>query len=115
MPIELPKSQKKIARELIQKSLQIECTRFIEEMEQLIAKQKRDGKSSHEIYLDLYEKTQLFDKHIERRYDNMRGSIYLITILGIMSDKILTEEDINRFDDDIREYLLNTLKRWDNF
>jgi len=115
MPIELPKSQKKIARELIQKSLQIECSQFIEETEALIDKQKREGKSAHEIYLKLYKKTQVFDKHIARRYDDMRGSRYVITLLGLIHDKILTQDDIDRFDEDVREYLLKVSpKLWDD-
>ena len=110
MPIELSKSQKKIARELIQKALQIECDSFIEDVEELIVKQKKDGKSSHETYLELYKNMRIFNKHIARRYDEVRGSRYIIILLGIIYDKILTEEDINRFDEDVREYLLNASK-----
>lgn len=112
MPIELPESQKKIARELIEKSLQIECTQFIEETETLIDKQKREGKSAHEIYLNLYKKTRMFDKHIARRYDDMSGSRYVITLLGLIHDKILIQEDIDRFDEDVHEYLLNAIRLW---
>jgi len=114
MPIELSKSQKKIARELIQKSLQIECSRFIEEMEILIDKQKREGKSAHEIYLKLYRKTRTFDKHIARRYDDLRGSTYFLVLLGLVYDKILSQEDINRFDEDVQRELLNASKLWDD-
>ena len=110
MSIELSKSQIKIARELIQKSLQIECSRFIEEMEMLIDKQKLEGKSAHEIYLKLYKKTQTFDKHIARRYDNLRGSTYFLVLLGLVQDRILSQEDLNRFDEDVRRELLNASK-----
>jgi hypothetical protein len=112
MPVELPKSQKKIARELIQKALQTECGRFIEETEFLIANLKRNGNDSHKIYLELYEKMQLFDKHIALRYDGLTGSRYVMTLLKLMYDKILTEEDINRFDDDVRDYLQKTSRLW---
>ena len=114
MPIELNKKEKKLARELIQKSLQIECAMFIEETEALIDKHKREGKTSHEIYLKLYEKTQTFDKHIARRYDYLRGSTYFLVLLGLVNDKILSQEDINRFDEDVRRELLNTSESWDD-
>jgi len=110
MPIELSKSQRKIARELIREALQIECARFIEETEVRIAERKREGKSPHEIYLELYEKTRSFDKHIAFRYGNVSGSKYVIILLGIFYDKVLTEEDLNRFDEDVREQFLNRLK-----
>jgi hypothetical protein len=41
MPIELSKSQRKIARELIEKSLQIECARFIEKNREFYFQSKK--------------------------------------------------------------------------
>jgi hypothetical protein len=114
MPIELAKSQKKVARELIDKSLQIECKQFIEETETLIDKQKREEKSSHETYLKLYKDVKTFDKHIARRYDDLTGSRYILVLLGLLHDEILTKEDLNRFDEDVREYLLNATRLWDD-
>ena len=114
MPIELSKSQKKIARELIEKSLQMECARFIEKTEVLIGKRKQEEKSSHEIYVELYKKIHVFDKHIARRYDDLRGSTYFLILLGLIHDKILSPEDINGFDENVRNELLNATKLWDS-
>ena len=69
---------------------------FIEETEALIDKHKREGKTSYEIYLEIYEKTKSFDKHIVRRYDDMRVSRYFLTLLGLLHDEIL-KKDILRF------------------
>lgn len=114
MSLELSKSQKKIARELITNSLQIECGRFLEEVEICVSKREQECKSSHEAYLNLYEKVKSFDKLIARRYDDLRGSTYYITIVGLLLDEIIVPEDLNRFDGEMKERLLNTVKLWNN-
>ncbi|MDR2918801.1 MAG: hypothetical protein LBV72_05500 [Tannerella sp.] len=114
MFIELSKSQKKIARELIENSLQMECARFLEEIEKSISNQGQECKSPHEAYLNLYKNVKSFDKHIAKRYDDLRGSRYFIVLVGLFLDNILTQEDLNRFDEDVREKLLNTAKLLSN-
>ena len=52
----------------------------------------------------------LFDKHIANRYDNMSGSKYFITIVYLLFDEVLTMEDTESFDKDVRERLLNSVK-----
>jgi len=109
---ELSKSQKKIARELIQKSLQIECSMFLERMEQFINNRQEEEKSPHESYLELYKKVKEFDKQIMRRYDGMRGSRYYMTIVGLLHDEILTNEDLSLFNEEVQKELLDSLKVW---
>ena len=112
MSIELSKNQKKIARELIENSLQKECAQFLEKIEQSVS--DRNKKSPHEAYLELYRDVKTFDKHIAKRYDDLRGSKYFIIIWGLFLDEVLTMEDLNRFDKDIREKFLNTAKLLNN-
>lgn len=114
MSIELSKSQKKIARELIDNSLQIECGRFLEEIETFISNRKQECKSSHEVYLNLYKKVKSFDKHIAKRYNDLRGSTYYMILVGLLLDEIITPEDLNRFDEEMKKRLLNTVKLWDD-
>lgn len=111
MFLELPKSQKKIARELIQMSLQKECSVFLEKINMSVNR-SQEGKSPHEAYLNLYKKVESFDKHIARRYDDLRGSKYFMIIVGLLLDEILVQEDLNRFDEDVKERLLNAAKLW---
>ena len=108
MFIELSKSQKKIARELIDSSLQKECALFLEKIEQSASNQNK--KSPHEDYLALYKKVNAFDKHIAKRYDDLRGSNYFIIIVGLFLDEVLTMEDLNLFDEDMRGKILNAAK-----
>lgn len=113
MGIELSKSQKRITRELIEYSLQTECAQFLEKMEMSISNDRgRESKSPYEAYLNLYRSVKSFDKHIGRRYDDLGGSRYYFTLVGLLLDGVLSEEDLNRFDDDLKERLMNSVKLW---
>lgn len=112
MSIELSKSQKKVARELIKESLQKECAQFLEKIEMSVSNRDQEGKSPHETYLNLYKEVKSFDKYIERRYDDLRGSRYFMVLVGLLLDEVLTQEDLNRFDEDMKKRLLNAAKLW---
>ena len=103
--IELTKSQKKIARELIDLGLHRECKSFGMKIAQFANSSDWETKP-HELYLKLYKKVASFDKQLGRRYNDLTGSRYFITVWGLFHDGILTEEDISRFDDDVKNRLL---------
>jgi hypothetical protein len=48
---------------------------------------------------------QTSDKHIAKRYDYMKGSKYLMIIIGQLIENVITEEDLGEFPQDIKEYL----------
>ena len=107
--IELPKSQKKIARELIQLGLERECKSFTNKIAEFTNSAEWETTGSHELYLNLYRKVISFDKHIGKRYNDLTGSQYVIKILGLFFDGILTTDDIARFDVNVQNELM-TLK-----
>ncbi|MCD7931516.1 MAG: hypothetical protein LUH15_09235 [Tannerellaceae bacterium] len=108
--MEFSKSQKKIARELINKGLHKECALFLEDMEKFINHPDIKNTDSHESYLKLYKKVVTFDKHVARRYDAVTGSRYFITLLGLFYDKVLDKEDLALFNEEVQNRLLDSLK-----
>lgn len=106
--VDLPKGQKKIARMLIDKALQRECDAFLKNVGNFMQSVSKNGKDSHENYLELYKKVTTFDRHLAWRYDRLGGSKYFITVVGLYCDHVLSDEDINLFDEerqaDIRKY-----------
>ena len=104
--IELTKKQKKIARELIDLGLQRECQSFKKEIEQFTGSSKWKTGNPKELYHKLYEIVTIFDKHIARRYNDLSGSHYFNTVLGLFYNEILKPEDIARFDIDVQNELL---------
>ena len=111
--MELQKSQKKIARELITTGLQRECKAFLEKIETFTHNPRYKADNPHEVYLKLYKKVAAFDKHIARRYNDMRGSRYYLTVLSLFYDDVLTLEDIAAFDDEVRNALMKSVKVFD--
>ena len=108
--LELSKSQKKIARELIQLGLHRECKSFTKEIAEFTNSLEWELENPHELYLKLYKKVTSFDKRIARRYDNVTGSHYFTTVFGLFQDGVLTTEDIARFDIEIQNELLRIKK-----
>ncbi|GHU98757.1 hypothetical protein FACS1894159_01730 [Bacteroidia bacterium] len=109
--IELSKSQKKIARELIQLGLQHECKSFTDTIAEFVNSSEWETGDPHELYLKLYKKVTSFDKQIARRYDALSGSHYFITIFELFHDGILTTEDITRFDVEVQNELRKIKER----
>ncbi len=52
-----------------------------------------------------------FLKHLERRYDDLRTSDYLMTLAGILKDGYITDEDLKDFSDAAKE----TVKHYSAF
>jgi hypothetical protein len=109
MPYELPKSQKKIAREIIEKGLQREYQNGIIKVDAIIEKWKSGKLDNRDAYLSMYEKLISHDKHLTRRYDNMSGSKYLIIISGQVADGIISPDELCELDDQARQVIQNWL------
>jgi len=110
--IELTKSQKKIARELITLGVQRECQSFKDQIEQFTGSSEWKTGNPQEMYHKLYELVTTFDKHIARRYNDLGGSRYFDTILALFYNEIITPEDIVRFDIDVQNELLRIRDFW---
>jgi len=64
----------------------------------------------HELYIKLYKKVISFDKHIARRYNDLTGSRYLMTVFSLFQDGVLTTEDIAHFDVEAQNEMLRMKK-----
>jgi hypothetical protein len=94
---DLSKREKKIARDAIEKGVLAEFEVALKESETII-NQWRSGKlDNKQAYHKLFKAMAERNKHIARRYDNMRGSRYLLTVANILHDGHITQEDIKDF------------------
>lgn len=98
--IELTKHQKKIARKLINLGLHRECAKFMQSTKDFIDK-NTSAEDAHDAYLKLYKRIDNFDEHIAQRYDGISGDQYYITVYSLYFDRVLRDEDIREFDDEI--------------
>jgi hypothetical protein len=93
--MELTKKEKKAARDIIEKGLRREMEANLRELDTILTRWKESGSDVKETYYNVYKTLTGFDKHIARRYDNMRGSSYLLVIIGQYRDGVVTDEDLN--------------------
>jgi len=112
--IDLSKSQKKVARELITLGLQRECKSFTAQVKEFTNSQEWETEDPHQFYLKLYKDVITFDKHIGKRYDNLGGSRYFMTVFGLFYDGILTTDDIAGFSTEVQNELLRIKQLYDN-
>jgi len=112
--IELTKTQKKVARELIDLGLQRECKSFTDKITKFTNSAEWKTGDSHELYIKLYKKVTSFDEHIAKRYDGLTGSHYFMAVFGLFQDEVLTPEDIARFDMEVQNELLGLKNIFDN-
>ena len=112
--MELSKSDKKVAREVIEKGLQIELANGLKEAEKVISEWKNNQQNNRDAYHLLYKTIRDFDKHIARRYDRITGSNYIFIVMEQFVDGIITEEDLKDFSPEVYETILDNKKFWDN-
>lgn len=100
--IELSKSQKKIAREVIHEGLNIECKTFLDKTDKWMKEPYQPEDTPHSKYLKLFEEVEKFDEQIAFRYDRLSSSKYLITVACLIFEKTLPEETVMRFSEEVQ-------------
>lgn len=104
--LDLTKSQKKIARQVIETGLEHEFKNGIGKIDEIILRWK-DGKTeTKETYYQIFESLKKFDKHIARRYDGMTGSEYLYVLAGQLADEVISIYDLNEFDQIVKNKII---------
>ena len=107
--IELTKSQKKKVRQLIEKALMHDYSDGIRTVRK-VCDSYVDGESDpKQHYHKLYSALTSKDKDIARRYDNLTGSRYLPTLIMLLREGVLSKDDVQELDDNLRQYLLSIM------
>jgi hypothetical protein len=103
MYYELSKSDKRIAKACIDKGLEAEFREGLTECESIL-RDWSEGKlvSSKEAYHQLYKALIKKDTAISNRYDGLTGSRWLITVVEILKDGYISENDINDFSNETK-------------
>jgi hypothetical protein len=110
--IDLSKREKKIAREAIEKGVLAEFQVSLEEVETIIKEWRNRQLDNRVAYYKLFKAIKEQDKQIALRYDDMRGSRYLVTVAAILHDGYITEDDIKDFSEEVKEEINRWLWVW---
>jgi hypothetical protein len=103
--MELTKSDKKIARILMDKGIQKELEICNASILAILTDWKNKEKEGRETYGQVYETVLKNNKYIASNYDGITGAHYFDTVLNMYSKGLVTVEDINRFSETVRQRL----------
>ena len=113
--MDLSKRDKKIARMVMEKGLQVEFANGLNEANSVIQTWKRHGLETREAYHLLFKTIRDFDKHIAGRYDRLTGSRYFFVIAEQFADGVITEDDIKDFSPELIQNIRETKRRREEY
>ena len=103
----LSKSQKKVARTLIDLALERECAKLIRKVSKLTSKPLDDvEKPNHARYIELFNAIDSFDRRLQNRYDGITGGHYFETISYLYAEGSLKEDDLEICDDEMKNEVI---------
>lgn len=110
--MELTKREKKLARELIDKSIENEFETGLKEAEAIMAEWKKGRLTGRIAFHKLRDHLNDFRRYLARRYDGLRESDYFDVITAIFKDGYLTEEDIKDFSEQAKQEMKRRITYW---
>ena len=113
MYYELSKSEKKIARACIDKAIEAEFYEGLEKFEAIL-NDWRQGKfaGNKEAYHQLFKAVDKKDNAISKRYDNLTGSRWLITVAAVLHDGYISENDIKDLSNETKAVINTWVEGW---
>jgi len=102
MYYDLSKKEKKIARQCIDKGLNIAYSNAFDKAGLVVQDWHAEKLPARDAYLKLFEIVEQHNAGIARRYDGLTGSRYLVTVAQLFSEKVITEDDIKEFSDETK-------------
>jgi hypothetical protein len=110
--MDLSKSDKKVARDLIDRGVEIELNEGLASFANIIDDWKNGKTEPRDSYHRLYKSVKEFDKHIARRYDAMRASDYFWVVIQLFQEKKIPDSELDRFSPEVQvriQFVLNEL------
>ena len=101
--MDLSKADKKVAKALIDKGVLIEFGQGLDAARQILNTWSKQGMDNREAYHALFKHIQKFDKHIACTYDGLGGSRYFDTVVYLLLNYIIKEEDLLEFSEETRK------------
>lgn len=121
MSKDLLKADKRLCRELIHVGLERECEKFVKEL-QIVCNRAFSAKevvqpyseergcpvegSWHKRYVNIYRTVNDFNRHVASRHNGVTGSHELMCVVGLYVDDWLTDDEIARFSEVSRNYIM---------
>ena len=104
--VELTKSQKKKVRALIEKGLMRDYLDGVQRMKKICDSFVEGRSDPKEYYHRLYESLIEKDEVIGKRYDDLRGSNYVVRLMMLLAAGVVSREELQDLDDELKAKLL---------
>lgn len=106
MYYDLSKSQKKIARSVMDKGLDHDYQQGLTKADAILDKWKNGSLNNRDAYMKLFSSIKYTDKTIARRYNNKGGSRWVEVMADQLANGSITEDDISEFNDEVKNRIL---------
>ena len=106
MYYELSKSQKKIARRVMDKGLDNDYQNGLTEASDIIGEWKSGILNNKEGYMKLYESITNTDDILADRYNGKGGSRWVEVMADQFANRVITEEDIFEIDEKVKDIIM---------
>ena len=103
--MELSKSDKRAARAIIKKGMMVEMTRALHQAEAILSDWKAGKGNPHEAYLELYKHIRDFDKHVARRYDDVKNDDLILIVAQQLREGLVPRQELEAFSEEPRVWL----------
>ncbi|WP_036669026.1 hypothetical protein, partial [Pedobacter borealis] len=111
MNMSFSKADNKVARKLFEVALQRELKKEMQVFSEILDQwKKQQPEDNRDDYYKIFTAVTDFDKHIARRYDGLRNSWFLDTVIAMLVDKIITPADLEDFSEEAKSEISRGLK-----
>jgi hypothetical protein len=98
--MELSKSDKRIARTIIEKGLMKEFEKGLNKADKILTNWKEGKGDARESYYALFKHISGFDKGIARRYDGMSNHDLLFIVVQQLYERLIDKEELEAFSEE---------------
>lgn len=105
--MQLTNAQKKAARQIINISLQRDYRKALAEVETIVGRWRNEELSDRDAYMKLYQTVKRSDKTIARRYNGISGSQYIIALVGLFMEGLITADDLDILGDELKKFIID--------
>jgi hypothetical protein len=111
MYYQLSKSQKKIARIVMDKGLDTHYYNALKDAESILSKWHGGAfKNNAEAYMNLFKSIEDNDNNIERIYDDKGGSRWVEVMAMQLANGVIGTDDLKDFDQEVKDAILGISK-----
>ena len=110
MANELSKKEIPIALKLIEKAANAEFSQALKETDQMIQRWKKNETNENDTFHLIYQNIAEFNKYMARKYGVLKPSIYFDLLVNSLSQKWITETDLDDLTEKTKSEILKIVK-----